>query len=408
MDARPSPFEPHLRSDLPPPSGHWTGFPAYNFVGGHNAPEGVPVGDLAAALNRGLEREGANLATYNLETGPQGYRPLREFIAGQVKRSAGIETTPDEILITSGSLQGMDLINAALLAPGDTVIIEEANYGGVLTRLNRLGVNAETVPLDADGLMTDKLEATLAALKDRGVRPKYIYLIPTVQNPTGTILTEARRREVLRLAEAYDVPIFEDDCYADLVFEGQRPPALYALDEGERVVYLGSFSKSIAPALRVGYVIAPWALLSRLLSLKTDAGTGALEQLMLAEFCPGHFAAHIERVLPILEAKLDVLMAALEENFGTVAEFSRPKGGIFLWVKLPECVDTAKLAAVAGETGIAVNPGPEWSRGPDAGRHIRICFANPSEAALRDGVARLAAVCRETFGVPERIANVAG
>ncbi|MEM6499496.1 MAG: PLP-dependent aminotransferase family protein, partial [Pseudomonadota bacterium] len=351
--------------------------------------------------------EGCDLATYNLQTGPQGYLPLRAFIANQVKRSAGMSVTPDDVLVTSGSLQGMDLINEALVGPGDTVIIEEDNYGGVLTRLARIGAHAEAIPLDDDGLRTDVLAERLADLAARGITPRYIYLIPTVQNPTGTILTEARRREVLDLAERYDVPIFEDDCYADLVFDRSRPPALHAMDTTGRVAYLGSFSKSIAPALRVGYVVAPWPLLSRLLALKTDAGTGALEQFMLAEFCTEHFEARIDRVLPILEGKLDTLTTALEENFGTVAEFKRPKGGIFLWVKLPDAVDTTRLAQAAAAEGIAVNPGPEWSHGPEASRHIRSCFANPTEQAIRDGIAKLANVCFNEFGVPVRSANVA-
>jgi 2-aminoadipate transaminase len=407
MDQRPSPFEGALRADVPAPSGRWNGFPPYHFVGGNNAPEGVPVDELLAGLERAMRREGRDLAVYNLQTGPQGYLPLREFIAGQVERSAGIKASPDDILITSGSLQGMDLINQALVGPGDTVIIEEDNYGGVLTRLARIGANIEAIPLDGDGIRTDLLAERLADLKARGITPKYIYLIPTVQNPTGTILPEARRREILDLAEHYDVPIFEDDCYADLVFGGERPPALHAMDTTGRVAYLGSFSKSIAPALRVGYVIAPWPFLSRLLSLKTDAGTGALEQFMLAEFCANGFQAHIERVLPILEGKLNALTTALEENFGTIAEFHRPKGGIFLWVKFPESVDTTRLAAAAAAEGIAINPGPEWSRGPEASRHVRICFANPTEQALTDGIAKLADVCFKEFGVPVRSGNVA-
>ncbi|MEO0671500.1 MAG: PLP-dependent aminotransferase family protein [Pseudomonadota bacterium] len=400
-----SPFATQLVADLPPAAGRWSGFPTYNFVGGHNAPESIPVADFKTALAAVLEREGATLATYALESGPQGYLPLREFLSTKLKRNCGLDAAPDDILMTSGSLQGMDLINAALLERGDTVIIEAANYGGVLTRLGRLGVTPVGVPLDGDGMQLDALEAELQALRDRGVTPKYIYTVPTVQNPTATVMPEARRRGLLELAARFNTVIFEDDCYADLVFSGVRPPAIAALDGEARTVYLGSFSKSLAPALRVGYVVAPWSLLSRLLSLKTDAGSGALEQMMLAEYCEQHFDAHVANLNALLKTKADVLMSALDEHFGTSAEYDEPAGGIFLWVTLPDTVDTTKLAARAGETGLAINPGREWSIEDDAGRKVRICYANPDAETLKAGIAKLADLCFEMFGVPVRGAN---
>ena len=256
-------------------------------------------------------------------------------------------------------------------------------------------------------MRVDALAAALDDLKRRGTRPKYIYTVPTVQNPTGTILSEARRREMLRLAAQYGVPIFEDDCYSDLIWDGKRPPALYAMSEHGGVIHIGSFSKSVAPALRVGYVVAPWPLLARILALKTDAGSGALEQMVLGEFCPRHFDAHVPALTRALRAKLETLMDALNEQFGTAAEFEDPKGGIFLWVKFPDQVDTQKLFAPALAAGVAINPGAEWSTDKNHGRsRARLCFANPSHEAIRAGIATLAEVCRREFGVPARIANV--
>ena len=174
------------------------------------------------------------------------------------------------------------------------------------------------------------------------------------------------------------------------------------------VIHIGSFSKSVAPALRVGYIVAPWPVLSRILALKTDAGSGALEQMVLAEFCPAHFAAHVPKLAKGLRAKLETLMGALAEQFGTAAEFDDPKGGIFLWVKLPDHVDTQKLAALAAAAGIAFNPGPEWSTDKAYARsRLRLCYANLEPATIREGVAALADICRREFGVPARSANVA-
>jgi 2-aminoadipate transaminase len=400
-------FEPLFPPDLPPPAAKWTGFAKFNFIGGHNDADELPLGDLIKAANDVLTREGRTLATYGLASGPLGYRPLREFLARKLERTAGIRCGVDEILITSGSLQALDLVNGILLARGDTVIIERASYQGALTRLQRLGVEALGIPLDREGMRMDALAAALEALKRRGKQAKYIYTIPTVQNPTGTILSEARRHELLRLAAQYGVPIFEDDCYSDLIWDGKRPPALYAMSRHGGVIHIGSFSKSVAPALRVGYIVAPWPLLARMLALKTDAGSGALEQMVLGEFCPAHFESHVPVLTRGLRAKLETLMEALNEQFGTAAEFDDPKGGIFLWVKLPDQVDTQKLFAAALAAGVAINPGAEWSADKSYGKsRTRLCFANPSHEAIRAGVATLAEVCRREFGVPARIANV--
>jgi len=400
-------FAPLLAAGLPAPAAKWTGLAKYSFVGGNNDPDQVPVDGLIDAVNAVLKREGKTLATYGLASGPQGYRPLREFLTAKLRRDAGIDCTADDIMIVSGSLQALDLVNATLLVHGDTVLIEKETYQGSLNRLTRLGVTAVGIALDDQGMRMDALESALEDHKRRGILPKYIYTIPTVQNPTGTIMPEERRAQMLKLSQAYGVPVFEDDCYADLIWTGQRPPAIHAMSKNGNVIHIGSFSKSIAPALRVGFIVAPWAMLSRMLALKTDAGSGALEQMVLAEYCAPHFASHVPKLTRGLRAKLDTLMEALNEQFGTSAEFQDTKGGIFLWVKLPDNVDTMKLYQAALAAGVAINPGPEWSTDKAyAGCRLRLCFASPSHAQIREGVAILADVCRREFGVPGRSANV--
>jgi len=390
-----------LRTDLPAPSAKWTGFPRYNFVGGHNDGDSVPVEDLIAAATQVLRREGKTLATYGLQSGSLGYRPLREFIARKLAKDAGIACSADEVLITSGSLQGLDLVNQLLLSPGDTVIVEEMTYGGAITRLNRLGVKIVGVPLDRDGLSSERLETALAELRSKGIRPKYIYTIPTVQNPTATVMSEARRVDILRLSQAYGVPVFEDECYADLVWEGSRPSALRAMSDDDRVIHIGSFSKSIAPALRIGYLVAGWPVMSRILSIKSDGGSGALEQMVLAEYCTAHFDAHVRDLRNTLRRKLDALADTLRAHFGDAIEFDYPAGGIFLWVKLPSAVDTTRLAQLALQAGVAINPGAEWMTDSEAGKtRLRICFAHASEQNMREGIATLADLCRREFGVP--------
>jgi 2-aminoadipate transaminase len=400
-------FTPLLPAGLPAPVARWSGTPRFNFTGGNNDPDAVPVEGLMNAAQAVLAREGKTLSSYGLRSGPQGYRPLREFLAAKLKRDATMACDADDILIVSGSLQALDLINGALTARGDTVLVEQDNYQGTLTRLKRLGVTAVGIPLDKGGMRMDALEAALNELKNRNVRPKFIYTIPTVQNPTGTILDTGRRETLLKLAEQHGVPIFEDDCYSDLVWSGERPPSLHAMSKTANVIHIGSFSKSIAPALRVGFIVAPWAILSRLLALKTDAGSGALEQMVLAEYCSSHFTEHVPALRRALKKKLDTLTEALAEQFGTAAEFEAPQGGIFLWVKLPDNVDTLQLYQAALKQGVAINPGPEWSTDLSHSRsRMRLCFASPSHAEIREGIAVLAEICRKEFGVPLRSSNI--
>ena len=394
-------FAPFLAKGLPPAAARWNGRVKFDFTGGNLDADRLPLEDLIAAADAVLKREGRTLSTYGLNSGPQGYRALREFVAAKLKADAAIVCTPDDILITSGSLQAIDLVNATLLERGDTVIIEQDCYQGSINRLTRLGVTPVGIPLDDDGMRMDALSAALDDLKSKGIRPKYIYTIPTVQNPTGTIMPLQRRQDMLRLAAAHGVPIFEDDCYADLIWSGERPPALYAMSEHGDVIHIGSFSKSIAPALRVGYIVAPWDVMSRILPLKTDGGSGALEQMVLAEFCARQFTRHVPALRRGLRAKLETLMESLKEHFGTAVQFDDPKGGIFLWVKLPDHVDTMKLYEPALAAGVAINPGAQWSVNKEYGRsRLRLCFASPSHEEIHQGVAALAEVCRREFGLP--------
>lgn len=395
-----------LRNDLPPAAVKWTGFPKYNFVGGHNDADSVPVPELIAAATRVLQREGKSLSMYGMHSGPLGYAPLREFVAAKLARDAGIRCSADEVLITSGSLQGLDLVNGVFVAPGDTVIVEEMTYAGTITRLQRLGARIIGVPVDGDGLSATALRGALARLAGEGVRPKFIYTIPTVQNPTATVMPAPRRREILALSSQYGVPIFEDECYADLVWQGERPHALRGMVNDDQVVHIGSFSKSIAPALRLGYIVAGWPLMSRILPLKTDGGSGALEQMVLAEYCREHFTTHVQALRRTLRGKAEALMGALRAYFGDEVEFEDPAGGIFLWVRFPAKVDTTRLAQVAQQAGVAINPGAEWMTDTQAGKaRARICFAHSSAENIREGVGALAEVCHREFGVPMREAK---
>lgn len=387
--------------DLPPPSGRWGGHPKYNFIGGHSDPDMVPTEGFIESAARVFRGDPRNISMYNFSGGPQGILPLREFVVDKLGKHRGIDTNVDDVLITGGSGQGIELINEILLEAGDTAIVEAFSFSGALGNLRRRGVNVVGIDLDEDGMRMDHLAEALEDLRDRGIRPKYIYTIPTLQNPTGTVMTMERRHQLLELSEEYGVPIFEDECYADLIFEGEYENAIRSMDDTNRVLHIGSFSKTLGPGTRLGYVVAPWEVMSRLLSRKNDAGTGVMDQMIVADYFNNHYDEHILDLRAALQRKCDVLSSALRESFGPSVDFAVPTGGMYLWVKLPEGVDSRDLEGPALRDGIAFNPGPDWSADPDAAAgYIRLCFALPSEAEIREGVEKLADVFRREGALP--------
>ena len=325
-------------------------------------------------MARLLREHGPALALYNLGRNPLGFEGLREVVRTKVARTRGITTSTDSILITSGSLQGMDLVNQLLLQPGDTVILEEFTYSAAISKLKKLGVHFLGAALDDGGIRMERARFMCAKSKRKGVTPKYIYTIPTVQNPTGSIMSLERRRQLLAVAAEFGVPIFEDECYADLVWRPDAPPALYALDP-TRVIHIGSFSKSLAPALRVGYVLADCAVLTRMLACKTDGGTAALDQMVIAEYCRLHFDTHIER----MSACWGTSSHADRSAPGRVRHRHRvpPSGGrpLSLAETSGRCRRQENMRRLAASHGVVYNAGPDVACDPDGARsYMRLCF----------------------------------
>jgi 2-aminoadipate transaminase len=374
----------------------------YNFIGGHNDPQSIPIDGLADAAATVLKREGHRLAMYNLGEGPRGYSGLRRFLGHKLASHRGISGSPDDILVTSGSIQGLDLVNRLLIEPGDTVLMEMFSFSGALNRARAAGAQVVGVKVDRDGMRVDALEERLATLKREGVAAKYIYIIPTIQNPTGSVLSLERRHRIVELAREYGVPIFEDECYADLAWGIEAPPALFSLAP-DVVVHIGSFSKTLSPALRIGYATADPRFLARMVAAKSDGGTGALDQLIAAEYFEHHFDDHMPRLKKALKRKLGVMVEALEREFGTGADLWVPQGGIFLWLELLGHVDVRDLSQPALDAGVAFDPGPAWACSPEDGRSfLRLCFALPDETQIREGISALANACFAVTGIPAR------
>lgn len=365
-----------------------------SFAGGLPAPELFPAEEITAAAERALVE--APLAA--LQYGPtEGFGPLRELIAGWVGR-LGVGAPTDQVLITAGSQQGLDMIGRLLIDPGAPVAVEEPTYLGALQAWQTCQPHYLRLPVDADGLDVDALEALLAG----GARPRFLYVVSCFQNPTGVTLAPARRQRLIELAARYHLPIVEDDPYGELYYEGERTTPLAALDiamhgELRHVVYLGTLSKLLAPGLRVGWIVAPQPLVDRLVMLKQglDLHTGSTAQAVAYFACrDGLLERHVPRLRAAYGERRDIMLAALAREAPAGATWTRPGGGMFLWLTLPAGADAEALLADALAARVAFVPGRSFHPGGGGANTMRLNFSHSGPAQIAEGVRRLGAALR--------------
>jgi DNA-binding transcriptional MocR family regulator len=354
-----------------------------SFARGAPAPECLPVAELADCARAAVERDGTAVLSY----GPGGgYGPLREWIAAR----HGVE--PSRVVITSGALQGFVFLSEQLVRPGVRVLVEAPTYDRPLKILARLGADVVALPQDDDGLRVDALEEALA----QGEKPAFLYTIATFQNPSGRTLSEERRRRVAELAAEHELLVLEDDPYGLVRYEGEAPPLLFDLEGGTNVAYASSFSKTIAPGVRVGYFVLPAELAAAIeaLAVSTYISPPFLPQAAVYEFVRrGNFEPNLERVSGLLRARRDAMLAALEEHMPEDASWSRPEGGYFIWLDAPSGPETGPLLARAEEAGVTFVKGSDFFVGGRGGeRSMRLAFSFPSPDEIREGVSRLGAL----------------
>ena len=367
-----------------------------SFAPGYPAPDTFPWEDFSQIAADLLGSRDGSVLQY----GPtRGYRPLLEAIAG-IMRQRGVATRMEELLVTTGSQQGLDLVARVLADPGDVILVELPTYVGAISAFRNLQASLVGVPQEADGIDLDALDATCERLRRDGRRVKFLYVVPNFQNPTGLLIGLDKRRRLLEWAERRDVLIVEDDPYRELYFEDSASESevrpIKADDTTGRVIYLSSFSKTLAPGFRVAWIAAPAALATRLEMAKQagDLLTGALDQRMIFEACR---RGVLERQLPILRrhyaAKRDVMEAALQREMKT-ATWPKPKGGFFLWVTLPEGIDAGRMIHRAIEQGVIYVSGDAFYVTPHGHNMLRLSFSAPPAPQIDAGVARLAATLR--------------
>lgn len=328
-----------------------------------------------------------------------GHPPLRESLAGWLALR-GIRASAQNIMITSGSQQGLDLLAKIFLEPGDFIVMEEPSFLGAIGVFKTAGAHILTIPLDGEGLRTDILEQILARR-----RPKFIYTIPTYQNPTGTTMSLERRHQLLSLAYQFHVPIIEDDPYSELYYDQEPPPSLKSLDEHEHVIYLGTFSKILLPGLRIGWCAAPAPVLEQLSLAKqhVDLHTSTTNQWIMTEFCNlGLLDKHLSRVRGQYKRQRDTMLAALKEFAPPEFSWLLPSGGYYLWCQLPPGLNATSLLSKAAEKKVGFVPGNAFYVHTGGKNLLRLCFCHHTEAAIREGVYRLCTVLADLLSQPSQ------
>jgi 2-aminoadipate transaminase len=363
-----------------------------SFMYGFPDSESLPAGSVTEVTHRVLTENPEWSLQYGQVTGPV---EIRQALLEKLKRDQGISASIDQIMTTAGSSQAIQLLVQLLVDPGDTIIAESPTFLGFFDDIRNCGADICGVPVDEDGIRVDLLEERLRALREDGVRPRFMYLLPNYQNPTGVRLSLERRKRVVELAEEFDTLVIEDDAYFDLRYEGEVIPPIFALDPHGRTIYLGTLSKTLAAGFRIGWIVAPSAsLILRVAALKTDGGSSIFGSFIAASWLPVHFEQHVAELREIYCRRRDLALAALEKYMPDGVTWSVPTGGFFIWVSLPDGLHTGRMLPQAREMGIEYLPGPACFFDHSGESQLRLSFSFAKDDVIEEGIRRLSDLVR--------------
>jgi 2-aminoadipate transaminase len=351
--------------------------------------------DTFAAVAQRIASESCAKA---LQYGPtEGLEETKDCIA-QVMEAEGMRVDAEDVLVTTGGQQVIDLVTKTLIDPGDVVVAEGPTYPGAASVFTAYQAELVQIDMDADGMRVDLLEETLDRLEREGRRPKFIYTVPSFQNPAGVTMSAPRRKRLVEVAHERELLVLEDNPYGLLRYEGEPPTPLLSLDGGIYVMYLGTFSKILSPGIRLGWVVAPPPVLEKINLGKqaADLCTSTLSQLMVqAYFAEGHWRDYVESLTEIYRARRDTMLDALADHFPPQAEWTRPSGGLFIWATLPDFIDTTDLLARALRENVAFVPGEAAFLDGRGRSSMRLNFSGSGEEAIREGIRRIGEVVTE-------------
>ena len=366
-----------------------------SFAGGMPAPEVFPIDQFAEGSEK-LISEGTSLLQYGTT---EGYDPLRTFLAKWTAPRLGREVELDEMLLTTGSQQVLDLFAWAMIDPGDVVIVEDPSYMAALTAFYNHGAGFASVPVDGEGMVVSELPALIERLRKEGKRPKFIYTIVNFQNPAGSTMSLDRRRELAAIAERYNLAIFEDDPYGYVRFDGDHLPSIFSFDKAGNTIYAGSFSKILSPGVRIGWVSGPKEIVRQMAVFKqaVDLCSSPITQVLTYEYCrKGYLDAHLPNIIQNYRTKRDAMEESFRKHLAPQGiTWVKPEGGFFYWLNTGS-IDSGELARKALEKKVAILPGAPFCVNPAAGVHaarVNYTFSQPD--VIEEGVRRLAEAIQE-------------
>ena len=358
-----------------------------SFAGGLPAPELFPVKEMKAAVDKVFEEHGQEAMQYGAA---KGVTALREVIQQHVKEKEDVDSELDNVLVTTGSEQALDLVGKAFVDPGDTVLVEQPTYLCALDVFRSYGANFASVEMDEDGMKMDALEEALKA----NPNTKLIYTVPNFQNPTGRTMTEERRKQLAELAEKYDVYVLEANPYGEIRFAGQHVPAVKSFDKSGHVLYMSTFSKTLAPGFRLGWLVADEDVVNKLTVLKqsADLHTDNLAQFAVAQFfADNDVDAHVKEISALYGKRKDLMLEGIKKYFPEGVKYTDPEGGMFLWVEVPGVDDTVELFKECLEHDVAFVPGDPFFAGEVQPGAFRLNYSNMKEDQIEVGLKRLGA-----------------
>ena len=358
-----------------------------SFAGGLPAPELFPVKEMKATVDKVFEEHGQEAMQYGAA---KGVTALREVIQQHVKEKENVDSELDNVLVTTGSEQALDLVGKAFVDPGDTVLVEQPTYLCALDVFRSYGANFASVEMDEDGMKMDALEEALKA----NPNTKLIYTVPNFQNPTGRTMTEERRKQLAELAEKYDVYVLEDNPYGEIRFAGQHVPAVKSFDKSGHVLYMSTFSKTLAPGFRLGWLVADKNVVNKLTVLKqsADLHTDNLAQFAVAQFfADNDVDAHVKEISALYGKRKDLMLEGIKKYFPEGVKYTDPEGGMFLWVEVLGVDDTVELFKECLEHDVAFVPGDPFFAGEVQPGAFRLNYSNMKEDQIEVGLKRLGA-----------------
>ena len=366
-----------------------------SFAGGMPAPEVFPIDQFAEGSEK-LVSDGTSLLQYGTT---EGFEPLRTFLAKWTAPRMGREVELDEILLTTGSQQVLDLFAWAMIDPGDVAIVEDPSYMAALTAFYNHGADFASVPVDGEGMVVSELPALIERLRKEGKKPKFIYTIVNFQNPAGATMTVERRRELAAIAERYGLAIFEDDPYGYVRFDGEHLPSIFSFDKAGNTIYAGSFSKILSPGVRIGWVSGPKDIIRQMAVFKqaVDLCSSPITQVLTYEYCrKGYLDSHLPNIVQDYRVKRDAMEESFRKHLAPQGiTWVKPEGGFFYWLNTGN-IDSGELARKALEKKVAILPGAPFCINPEAGIHaarINYTFSKPD--VIEEGVSRLAQAIQE-------------